>query len=379
LNRSRSIALFDQYPYLGGGQIVLLSIAAAARRVTSNIVLYAPVGGALELAIKRRFGGVVVMQPTPEPQISHGHKIALDVLVLLLFSLKFAFRHFGAVRSANLVYANGPRQFPGLMLLSLLTSRRCCYHLHNNHGAAEKRLIVAAARMRSTAKIFVNSQFVYSQLLRFAPELGRNPKVMVLENGLDRAYAARHFLDRFTTLEKPWNLVVLGVLRPEKGQDIAIELARRMPEIHVHLIGRAGPGAEAWVASLRARAPPNVTFRGTVDDVPASLDALDARLNLMPSRWEEPFGLAAIEGMACSCITMVSDRGALPEIAQKTGALVYGTEIAPLVTLVRSLLAMSHRALAELAAAQFDATMRVYHPDRFVDRLAEILAATLAT
>lgn len=357
---------------------MLLSVTAAVRRVTSQIVLYAPMGGALELAVKRRFGNDVLMQPTPEPQLSHGRKLAMDFLVLLLFSLKFAIKHFRAVRSASLIYANGPRQFPGLMLLSLLTSRRCCYHLHNNHGSAEKHLIAAAARMRSTSNIFVNSQFVYAQLIRFSPNLGRNPKVMVLENGLDRAYATRAFLNRFATSDRPWNLVVLGVLRPEKGQDIAVELARRMPNIHVHLIGRSGPGAESWVAALRTNAPSNVTFRGAVDDVPASLDALEARLNLMPSRWEEPFGLAAIEGMACSCITMVSDRGGLPDIARKTGALVYGTNIEQLVALVQNLVASSPSSLTELAAAQFDATMRLYHPDRFVDRLAEIFTATLA-
>ena len=36
-----------------------------------------------------------------------------------------------------------------------------------------------------------------------------------------------------------------------------------------------------------------------------TLEALGVQFNIVPSRWNEPFGLVAIEGAACSCITIV--------------------------------------------------------------------------
>lgn len=40
----------------------------------------------------------------------------------------------------------------------------------------------------------------------------------------------------------------------------------------------------------------------------------------------ESFGMALVEGMACECIPIVTDRGALPEVVGDTGFYVpYGT------------------------------------------------------
>jgi len=36
---------------------------------------------------------------------------------------------------------------------------------------------------------------------------------------------------------------------------------------------------------------------------------------IVPSRWNEPFGLTALEAIACGAPLIVSPRGALPEVA----------------------------------------------------------------
>ncbi len=40
-------------------------------------------------------------------------------------------------------------------------------------------------------------------------------------------------------------------------------------------------------------------------------------VTVVPSLWEEPFGLVPLEAIACGSLPLVSDRGFLPEIVQK--------------------------------------------------------------
>jgi glycosyltransferase involved in cell wall biosynthesis len=37
------------------------------------------------------------------------------------------------------------------------------------------------------------------------------------------------------------------------------------------------------------------------------------RILAVPSRWEEPFGVVALEGIACGCVVVAADGGGLPE------------------------------------------------------------------
>jgi len=52
------------------------------------------------------------------------------------------------------------------------------------------------------------------------------------------------------------------------------------------------------------------------------VDELNAhRFLLVPSRWEEPFGIVVLEGLACGCIPIVSDGGGLPDAVGKAGVV----------------------------------------------------------
>ncbi len=42
---------------------------------------------------------------------------------------------------------------------------------------------------------------------------------------------------------------------------------------------------------------------------------------LVPSMWEEPFGIVALEGMACGCLPIVSNGGGLPDAVGNAGLL----------------------------------------------------------
>jgi len=368
----KNITLFDQYSFLGGGQMVLLSIVEAACRVARKVVLVVPMGGALELAIRERFGSRVEIVNTPELQITHGSKGLQDMVKLVAHSFGMVIRHWRLVRNADLIHVNGARQFLGIILLSLLTGKFCYYHVHVNHSKAEKLLIWLAAQVSTTRFVIVNSPFVLGQLIRRIKSLSDKSNIILVENSLGDIYEGKSFIDRYKKTDNDiLNVVVLGTMRPEKGQDIALELARRNKYIHLHLVGRVGEGAEEWIDKLKYNAPHNVTFYEAVSNVPSFFDQIRAHVNLVPSRWEEPFGLVAIEGMANSCLTIVSNCGGLADIAANTSAICCN-DFNEISMAIERVLTYTPIERAELAKIQFEATMSLYRPERFVESMCKL-------
>jgi hypothetical protein len=78
----------------------------------------------------------------------------------------------------------------------------------------------------------------------------------------------------------------------------------------------------------------NARYRGTVDGAEKLRFISNARALLFPVVWNEPFGLAVIEALACGTPVVATPRGALPEIvtddcgvlADSFGGLVDGVE-----------------------------------------------------
>lgn len=373
----RTIIFFDQSASVGGGQIVLLSLIEAAHGIFDRVIVAAPLGGAFEQRVRERFGDTITLVPIKEVRLTIGRKTLADVPRFISYNLSLL-RYWRLVRKANLVYVNGGRVILGAMLLSVLCRRSCLYHLHVDHSQLEKLLFLLAARLPWTAGILANSEFNLKKFQAACPSLAEDPCLFSVENALDRRYANLRFVDRFTTPRQSLRVLVAGTLTPEKGQDMAVELARRLPAIEMYLVGSIYPSAEVWVAGLRNAAPVNVIFHGAVTDMPALIDRLGIHVNLVPSRYEEAFGLVSIEGMASSCITLVSGRGALPDIAAKTGAIVC-EHIDAMTAELDRLVAMPADQLTLLARSQFEATMIAYAPDRYIEEVSLIMRAAMAS
>ena len=61
------------------------------------------------------------------------------------------------------------------------------------------------------------------------------------------------------------------------------------------------------------------TFAGVRKDAELVSLLNGHRLLVVPSRWEEPFGIVALEGMACGCVPVVARAGGLPEAVGDAG------------------------------------------------------------
>lgn len=117
--------------------------------------------------------------------------------------------------------------------------------------------------------------------------------------------------------KEPKVAAYVGRLVPEKGIEVLLEawraVAEKVPEA-VLLV--AGEGISEYEAKLRAKAGQHVIFLGKVKDPKKVYVASD--LVVVPSLWDEPFGLVPLEAVACGTLPLVSDRGFLPLIVRET-------------------------------------------------------------
>ena len=105
--------------------------------------------------------------------------------------------------------------------------------------------------------------------------------------------------------------LVAARLVPEKGVDTAIEAAA-LAGVPLRVAGE-GPSA-AELAELAARTGAPVEFTGRLDRPSLERELAGAAMLLMPSRYHEFAGYAALEAMAAGVPVIASRLGALPEL-----------------------------------------------------------------
>ena len=71
-------------------------------------------------------------------------------------------------------------------------------------------------------------------------------------------------------------------------------------------------------------------------DLPKAL--ADAHINVVPSRWDEPFALTILEGMACGLASVVSRTGGAPEVVGDAGLMFERDSVEGLAEQLRRLL-----------------------------------------
>jgi len=102
-----------------------------------------------------------------------------------------------------------------------------------------------------------------------------------------------------------------GRMQPEKGFDVLLQALK-------------GTGLPLRVAGESPRHPlsPDVSFTGHLDRKGMADFYRQARLLVVPSLWHETFGLVVAESLACETPVIVSDLGALSEVAGPGGVVV---------------------------------------------------------
>ena len=116
--------------------------------------------------------------------------------------------------------------------------------------------------------------------------------------------------------EKEGYLVELARITPDKGQHIAIEVAKRL-NVPLVLAGKIERDSSRYFdEKIRPNLNGNVTWRENVEGRDKAELLARAKALLFPIQWEEPFGLAMVEAMVSGTPVIASRRGAAPEIVE---------------------------------------------------------------
>jgi glycosyltransferase involved in cell wall biosynthesis len=176
-------------------------------------------------------------------------------------------------------------------------------------------------------------------------------------------------------LAPPPTVGFAGRLIREKGVDVLLRafatVAARIPEARL-LIAGAGPERERLEGLIASRhLSSSISLLGHLTPPELERSLASAWVQAVPSRWEEPFGLVAVEAMMRGTAVVASASGGLLEIVRhgESGLLVPPSDPATLAEALllllqdRSLAERMGRAGREVALTQFSLASCA---DRFV-------------
>lgn len=113
------------------------------------------------------------------------------------------------------------------------------------------------------------------------------------------------------------DLIYVGRLVSDKGVDLLIDALSILRESGVQTQltivgdGPERPALENKVRDLKLQS--SVEFVGSQTGAQLAETLNRHRILVVPSRWPEPFGIVALEAIACGCVVVGSDQGGLPE------------------------------------------------------------------
>jgi glycosyltransferase involved in cell wall biosynthesis len=171
-------------------------------------------------------------------------------------------------------------------------------------------------------------------------------------------------------------VVSVARLDEEKGGSVLLRAMSLLDgDAHLALVGE-GERERAWrelAASLGIAQ--RVHFLGLRNDVEQVLAASD--VVVVPSQWQEAFGLAVVEGMAAGKPVVVTQSGAMPAIVEDAGLVVPRHDAVAMAEALQRVLADETLARRLAVRARRRAEER-YGMDRYVDSTLEVYRRLLA-
>ena len=166
----------------------------------------------------------------------------------------------------------------------------------------------------------------------------------------------------------------VGRLAPEKGIELFIEAARRLPDLKF-----SAAGDHAWVDQSGCELPPNLTLRGFLAGEELSQFYQESKMLCFPCQWYEGFPNVIITAMEHKKPVVAGRIGALPEIVLEgqTGLLHDPPSIDELVACIQKLDA-DESLCRQFGQQGFERIFSNYHVDTVYPKLIDVYQSVQA-
>ena len=207
--------------------------------------------------------------------------------------------------------------------------------LHNGWPQEEDKIVKRT--LRSAAWVVGCSEATLDEGRQLVAEI--KVRSSVIHNGLDVPSEQPEPISF-----DPPRLLCLGRLVEDKGFDLALDavavLQENFPQLSLTIAGDGPARADLEQQASRLGISGAVHFAGWVEpgEIPKLVNA--SSIVVVPSRWQEPFGLVVLEAALMARPVVATRVGGLPEVIvnEQTGLLVEPENAAALAKAIKSLL-----------------------------------------
>ncbi len=265
--------------------------------------------------------------------------------------------------------------------------RWCDIYFHNNISLPRAWPLLLAPRPWVVAHhVWIPRAGVAGRLKRIALRFATGISIS--------AAIARHLPTASTVVPNPYDdaifrrlpqvirdrdLIFVGRLVSDKGANLLLSAVAALfarglaPTVTLVGSGPEEPALRAQAAALGIAA--NVRFAGARrgHDLAALLN--EHRILVVPSLWQEPFGIVALEGIACGCVPVGSEGGGLQDAIGDCGETFPNGDAGALTTVLERLLREPQRLDALLSPA--DRHLRRHQLPVVAARYLEIFAQAM--
>ncbi len=172
-------------------------------------------------------------------------------------------------------------------------------------------------------------------------------------------------------------LVCVGRLVSDKGVDLLIEALHQLQQSGLRprlTIDGGGPELEPLRRQTQeAGLEGQIVFAGKVSHAELRRLLHAHKIMVVPSRWNEPFGMVALEGIACGCVVAGSDGGGLPAAIGACGLTFPKDDAAALARVLARLL--TDDALVSTLQKNADEHLARHRPEAVAREYLRVLEA----
>jgi glycosyltransferase involved in cell wall biosynthesis len=201
-----------------------------------------------------------------------------------------------------------------------------------------------------------------------------HPRPIVIPNPFDAAV-----FGKIAAAQRALDLIFVGRLVTEKGVDLLLRALRILgdrgsrPELTIVGSGPEESNLRGLTSELSLDS--QVTFAGPKRGIALAEEFNRHRILVVPSRYDEPFGVVALEGIACGCVVIGSSGGGLPEAIGPCGITFPNGDPEGLADKIRMML----NAPAERERLVINASTHLarFHPSLIANSYLELFQAKL--